>query len=82
MNMIGKGKGDITAQVGKTLKAQEEETHLFLGYRVVGTCLGVPPEETPKILVEILVSPPFEDYAQGWFQIWPDYYVGTTSFDQ
>jgi hypothetical protein len=31
--MIGKGKGDITAQVGKTLKAQEEETHLFLGYR-------------------------------------------------
>jgi hypothetical protein len=48
--MIGKGKGDITAQVGKTLKAQEEETHLFLGYRVVGTGLGVPPEETPKIL--------------------------------
>ena len=48
--MIGKGKGDITAQVGKTLKAQEEETHLFLGYRVVGTGLGVSPEETPKIL--------------------------------
>ena len=48
MSMIGKGKGDITAQVGKTLKAQEEETHLFLGYRVVGTGLGVPPEETPK----------------------------------
>ena len=44
------GKGDITAQVGKTLKAQEEETHLFLGYRVVGTGLGVPPEENPKIL--------------------------------
>jgi hypothetical protein len=44
------GKGDITAQVGKTLKAQEEETHLFLGYRVVETGLGVPPEETPKIL--------------------------------
>ena len=50
MSMIGKGKGDITAQVGKTLKAQEEETHLFLGYRVVGTGLGVPPEEAPKIL--------------------------------
>jgi hypothetical protein len=33
-------------------------------------------------VLEILVSPPFEDYAQGWFQIWPDYYVGTTSFDQ
>jgi hypothetical protein len=44
------GKGDITAQVGKTWKAQEEETHLFLGYRVVGTGLGVPPEENPKIL--------------------------------
>jgi hypothetical protein len=41
------GKGDITAQMGKTLKAQEEETHLFLGYRVVGTGLGVPPEENP-----------------------------------
>jgi hypothetical protein len=35
--------------VGKTLKAQEEETHLFLGYRVVGTGLGVSPEENPKI---------------------------------
>jgi hypothetical protein len=33
------GKGDITAQVRKTLKAHEEETHLFLGYRVVGTGL-------------------------------------------
>jgi hypothetical protein len=43
------GSGDITAQVGKTLKAQEEETHLFLGYRVVGTGLGVSPEENPKI---------------------------------
>jgi hypothetical protein len=49
--MIGRGKGDITAQVGKTLKAQEEETHRFLGYRVVGTGLGVPPEETPKIVM-------------------------------
>jgi hypothetical protein len=38
--------------------------------------------ECPKLGSEILVSPPFEDYAQGWFQIWPDYYVGTTSFDQ
>jgi hypothetical protein len=37
-------------QMGKTLKAQEEETHLFLGYRVVGTGLGVPPAENPKIL--------------------------------
>ena len=42
------GEGDITAQVGKTSK--EEETHLFLGYRVVGTGLGVPPEGNPKIL--------------------------------
>jgi hypothetical protein len=50
MGMIGKGKGDITAQVGKTWKAQEEETQLFRGYRVAGTGLGVPPEETPKIL--------------------------------
>jgi hypothetical protein len=50
MSMRGKGKGDITAQVGKTLKAQEEETQLFLGYRVVGTGLGAPPEENPKIL--------------------------------
>jgi hypothetical protein len=48
--MIGRGKGDNTAQVGKTLKAQEEETHLFLSYRVVGTGLGAPPEENPKIL--------------------------------
>jgi hypothetical protein len=48
--MRGKGKGDNLAQVGRTLKAQEEETHIFLGYRVVGTGLGVPPEENPKIL--------------------------------
>ena len=43
---------DITAQVGKTLKAQEEETHILPGYRVVGTGLGVPPEETPIILAQ------------------------------
>jgi hypothetical protein len=48
--MRGKGKGDNLAQVGMTLKAQEEETHIFLGYRVVGKGLGVPPEENPKIL--------------------------------
>jgi hypothetical protein len=39
-----------TLQVGRTLKAQEEETHIFLGYRVVGTGLGVPPEENSKII--------------------------------
>ena len=50
MSMRGKGKGDNLAQVGMTLKAQEEETHIFLGYRVVGKGLGVPPEENPKIL--------------------------------
>jgi hypothetical protein len=51
--MIGRGKenGDNTAQVGKTLMAQEGETPLFLGYRVVGTGLGVPPEENSEILV-------------------------------
>jgi hypothetical protein len=48
--MSMKGKGDITAQVGKTWKAQEEQTLLIRGYRVAGTGLGVPPEETPKIL--------------------------------
>jgi hypothetical protein len=48
--MRGRGKGDNLAQVGRTLKAQKEETHIFLGYRVVGTGLGVPPEENPKIL--------------------------------
>jgi hypothetical protein len=47
-SMRGRGKGDNTAQVGKTLKAQEEETHLFLGYRVVGTGLGVPPRREPE----------------------------------
>jgi hypothetical protein len=48
--MRGRGKGDNLDQVGRTLKAQEEEIHIFLGYRVVGTGLGVPPEENPKIL--------------------------------
>jgi hypothetical protein len=48
--MRGRGKGDNLAQVGWTLKAQEEETHILPGYRVVGTGLGVPPEENPKIL--------------------------------
>jgi hypothetical protein len=37
MSMRGRGKGDNLAQVGRTLKAQEEETHIFLGYTVVGT---------------------------------------------
>jgi hypothetical protein len=50
MSMRGRGKGDNLAQVGWTLKAQEEETHILPGYRVVGTGLGVPPEENPKIL--------------------------------
>jgi hypothetical protein len=58
---------------------------------VVRLCQGTTDKEAgsyasnirPKnMALEILVSPPFEDYAQGWFQIWPDYYVGTTSFDQ
>ena len=49
--MRGKGKRDNPAQVGMTLKVQEEETHILPGYRVVGTGLGVPPEENPKILV-------------------------------
>jgi hypothetical protein len=46
--MRGRGKGDNLAQVGRTLKAQKEETHIFLGYRVVGTGLGGPPEENPN----------------------------------
>jgi hypothetical protein len=46
--MRGRGKGDNLAQVGRTLKAQEEETHIFLGYRVVGTGLGVPQKRTQK----------------------------------
>ena len=49
--MRGEGKRDNLAQVGMTLKVQEEETHILTGYRVVGTGLGVPPEENPKILV-------------------------------
>jgi hypothetical protein len=48
MSMRGRGKGDNLAQVGRTLKAQKEETHIFLGYRVVGTGLGVPQKRTQK----------------------------------
>ena len=44
-SMRGRGKGDNTAQVGMTLKVQEEETHIFPGYRVVGTGLGAPRRE-------------------------------------
>ena len=40
--MRGKGKGDNPAQVGMTLKVQEEETHILPCYRVVKTGLGTP----------------------------------------
>ena len=43
--MRGRGKGDNPAQVGRTLKVQEEETHILQGYRVVGTGLGAPRRE-------------------------------------
>ena len=46
-SMRGRGKGDNLAQVGRTLKVQEEETHMLPGYRVVGTGLGSPRRE-PK----------------------------------
>jgi hypothetical protein len=42
-----------SAQVGMTLKVQEEETHILSGYIVVGTGLGAPPEENPKILADM-----------------------------
>ena len=48
MSMRGRGKGDNLAQVGRTLKAQEEETHILPEYRVVGTGLGVPQKRTRK----------------------------------
>jgi IS4 transposase len=32
--MRGRGKGDNPAHVGRTLKVQEEETHILPGYRV------------------------------------------------
>jgi hypothetical protein len=46
-NMRGRGKGDNPAQVGRTLKVQEEETHILPGYRVVGTGLR-PPRREPE----------------------------------
>jgi alkylated DNA nucleotide flippase Atl1 len=52
-SMRGRGKGDNPAQVGRTLKVQEEETHILPGYRVVGTGLGTPPEENPKPLADM-----------------------------
>jgi hypothetical protein len=39
-SMRGRGKGDNPAQVGITLKVQEEETHILSGYIVVGTGLA------------------------------------------
>jgi hypothetical protein len=70
------GKGDITAQVGKTWKAQEEETHLFLGYRVVGTGLGVPPEENPKILA------PLHIYFSSLVYFFETMYIGDKGLAQ
>jgi hypothetical protein len=52
-SMRGRGKGDNLAQVGRTLKAQEEEPHMLPGYRVVGTGLRALPEENPKMLVDM-----------------------------
>jgi hypothetical protein len=62
--MRGKGKGDNPAQVGMTLKVQEEETHILPGYRVVGTgllprvCLVLPLLSLIKGLVCSLLHPP------------------------
>jgi hypothetical protein len=52
-SMRGRGKGDNPAQVGRTLKVQEEETHILPGHRVVGTGLGTPPEDNPKPLADM-----------------------------
>jgi alkylated DNA nucleotide flippase Atl1 len=51
--MRRRGKGDNPAQVGRTLKVQEEETHILPGYRVVGTGLGTPTDENPKPLADM-----------------------------
>ena len=51
--MRERGKGDNLAQVGRILNAQEEETHILPGYRVVGTGLRALPEENPKMLVDM-----------------------------
>jgi alkylated DNA nucleotide flippase Atl1 len=52
-SMRRRGKGDNPAQVGRTLKVQEEETHILPGYRVVGTGLGTPTDENPKPLADM-----------------------------
>jgi hypothetical protein len=52
-SMRGRGKVDNPTQVGRTLKVQEEETHILPDYRVVGTGLATPPEEKPKPLADI-----------------------------
>ena len=44
-SMRGRGKGDNPAQVGMTLKVQEEETHILPGYIVVRTDQGAPRRE-------------------------------------
>jgi hypothetical protein len=68
MSMIG--EGDITAQVGKTWKAQEEETQLFRGYRVAGTGLGDPllrgahGNQTVSLISVLGPYIPFPDSAQ------------------
>ena len=48
--MRGRGKGDNPTQEGRTLRVQEEETHILPCYRVVGAGIGTPPEENPKPL--------------------------------
>ena len=52
----GRRKGDNPAQEGRTLRVQEEETHILPCYRVVAAGLGSPPEENPK---------PLEDMEEG-----------------
>ena len=41
---------------GGTLRVQEEGTRILPLYRVVGACIGTPPEENPK---------PLEDMQEG-----------------
>ena len=52
-SMRGRGKGDNPAQVGRTLKVQEEETHILPSHRVMGTGLGTPPEKNQKPLADM-----------------------------
>jgi hypothetical protein len=70
--------------LGEVLSAQGKEmSEIRSNIAALSTQMAAIMEEVKRNRIDrYRAQSPFEDYAQGWFQIWPDYYVGTNLFYQ